>query len=972
MAVTRRDRRVLTTMRWGGTLLAAGALVALGVTLPPGTARASNPSAVDGGSSGYDQLTGIGTTPSFVTVPWTSGLRDSSNIPINSNTNGELNSNSDRQSTSGELSFMDSDFAGLTVTVSQTADIGHGGVTVSWTWNNSLNQAQGTYRATAIQADFLQMMECYGDSSSGPSPEDCEFGGSVAGITDSSSIENRGGSLCGAPVISVGPGVPPQGGGQGSAGCDPIEPSSGPSYSGDQSHCPDAGCSGGQYYVPFVPVDSSLGSPAYNPVDLGQYFNAVNTNEVQAATTSPNGQGEQQFETNTYVQAPALGCGEEEADGSTRGCWLVIVPRGTYEPNGYHLVNLNASANATNSIVTSPLSAANWAQRIQVHLSYATLPAFCTPGGKIDSPEMEGTPLITRVISSWQTALDQQSNCTRIYHETEVSEQQVTSDFTKPPSTDAEGLAFTTNPVGSDQIRQGNPAPQLPNIIYVPVAVAGMGFGFHIDEYSADPPAGTNYTFGYLTQAVKLTPQLVARAVSQVYRFDLPDYAPDADPPQFGGAFALKNPVDISSDPVFQQLNPEVEPYGASIPTAPVDTIDHSGLYQQVWNWIQADPANVAWLDGAQSNSAVTADPDYVSLQIGTDSNFDSMPRAYKAASCPPLGNSAGGTEKRCSTAVIPYSSTFDAASAQVLLGNPNSYNGDWNISNSDPEGNPGYWGKNGIEPPGQVFIWAVDNTPSLAAYGIVPAALCDDSGANCVSLSTQSVGAAVANAKPDSAGLLEVNPANPGAGAYPLTDIVYAAVRTDGTSQQLNDYADFLHFAVDQGQTEGQAAGDLPAGYLPLPPNLVQQANAAVTQLRAIASGQSTSGASASASASTPPSGSTPTSGGPATATTPAGSSTQSSTQASSTTPAATPNAATNPSASTSTPASAAPGSTPTGPVVEPPTAQLVAGTTPGAPVGPVHDVIVIVFIVGIAGAGGGLLLRNGRLPRWPGRSRQ
>ena len=64
-----------------------------------------------------------------------------------------------------------------------------------------------------------------------------------------------------------------------------------------------------------------------------------------------------------------------------------------------------------------------------------------------------------------------------------------------------------------------------------------------------------------------------------------------------------------------------------------------------------------------------------------------------------------------------------------------------------------------------------------------------------------------------------------------------------------------------------GPGGGNLPAGYLPLPSNLVTQADSVVTKLRQIASGQSTS---SRASTSTSPSGASPTPGGPATATTP------------------------------------------------------------------------------------------------------
>jgi hypothetical protein len=975
MAVTRRNSRALAIMRWGGTLVAVGALVALGVTTPPGTAKAANAvRPASGGGSGYDQLTGIGSTSSAVTVPWKSGLLNSNNTAINTNTNGERNSNSDRASTTGDYSFMDGDFSGLTVTVSQTQDIGHGGVTVSWTWKNSAGQPQGTIRGSGIQAYFLQMMECYGDSNSGPSPEDCEFGapglsgsGSGAGgnPTVVPSIEQRTGQLCAASVVpQVGMGIGSQQGSGPSSGCDPFEPAGGPSQPTDQAHidpCPQGGCSPGVYSIPFVPVDPSLGAPAYQDNDLSQYFNAFNTNEVQAATTAPDGTGEQQFETDTFVQAPGLGCGEQEANGQTQGCWLVIVPRGQYEPNGFQLNNFNSSAAAANEMVSSAISAGNWAQRIQVHLSYAPLPSFCQPGQKTDSPEMEGTPLITRAVQSWEVSLNQESNCARIFQQTEVSEQQVTSDFVT--AGDTSGLAFTTNPIGSDRKRQGTFLPPLPNIVYAPVAVAGMGFGFHIDEYDPLPPAGTNYTFGYLTTPVKLTPQLLARSLTQVYRTDLPDYAPSLAKPSPGPAWSVANPADIANDPVFEKLNPEVEPYGGANSIAPFDTQDHSALYQQIWNWVQGDSAATGWLDGTTKDPAVTADPDYVHLRIGKSPNFDSMPRAYSSAVCPTLQTDSG-PHSRCSPDQIPYVFSFDVASAAVVTANPLTYTSNWDPSVTAPDGSPGFWDKTGIEPPGRIFTWTVDDTPLLAGYGLIPADLCDDSGAGCVGLTTQSVAAAVANAKPDSAGLLQVNPASPGAGAYPLTDIIYAAVRTDEAPQLLNDYADFISYAANQGQSVGQSPGDLPAGYLPLPSKLVTQANAVVAKLRQIAGGQPTSPATPTTSVSSGP---TPTTGGPSTAA--PGSGSGSTTQpAAGTTPASTPNPTAGTSATTS---AASGGSTPTGPVIVPPTVQLAAGNTTGQPVGPVREVLVVVLIIGIAGAGGGILLRRGRMPRWRGRSR-
>ncbi len=62
------------------------------------------------------------------------------------------------------------------------------------------------------------------------------------------------------------------------------------------------------------------------------------------------------------------------------------------------------------------------------------------------------------------------------------------------------------------------------------------------------------------------------------------------------------------------------------------------------------------------------------------------------------------------------------------------------------------------------------------------------------------SVSAALSAATADSAGLLQVNPATAPAGAYPLVDVVYAAVPTDQSAAALTDYANFISYAVGPG----------------------------------------------------------------------------------------------------------------------------------------------------------------------------
>src|SRR5580692_2216247 len=218
-----RSRRSLLAAAWWGSALTA-ALALIGLVVISGVPG-------NGGlalrADTYNQMTGIGSTASAVTVNWTGGLLDSSNQPITSATDGtdggaELNPNADRAAGSGSpLSFMDSGFKSLQVTVSQTENIGQQGITVSWTGVKLTPPPQQGL------TNFMQMMECYGDSDSGPSPEDCLFGSdsaqgpaTLSGTTGDSYL--RSGSLCGTGGLgSTAPSTtdPPA-----PAACDPFEP----------------------------------------------------------------------------------------------------------------------------------------------------------------------------------------------------------------------------------------------------------------------------------------------------------------------------------------------------------------------------------------------------------------------------------------------------------------------------------------------------------------------------------------------------------------------------------------------------------------------------------------------------------------------------------------------------------------------------------------------------------------------------
>jgi hypothetical protein len=973
-----RHRRAWSRVQWGGALIAVAASLA---TLSlPGTARA------DTGTDNYDQMTGIGSTASAVNVTWTQGLLDDTNTAIS----GTQTTRTDQSS---PLWFMYKQFQNLSVSVSQTQNISNQGLTVSWSgFSPTVNTAGG------LQGNFMQLMECWGNASTGPTPEQCEYGAPGLGAhLPVGGINTRGGDLCATDTPSTtSPPASLDGTGP-SGGCDPQEPS-------DPTHtapCPGPNCNADGFYIPFDPVTGTSNSDLdYNDQDT-TYYSEYNTDEVQEAATNSAGGGQLQFETLTNTQAPGLGCGQEQSDGTAQGCWLVIVPRGTYEPNGYQ-INVNSASNSSIAYLdSSPLSATNWDMRIQIHLAFSPVGSFCPPGTL--ERQTFGTQLMARAMQSWELQLNQNSSCNRIFGYSAVPEATSTQNI---EADSGSGMAFTTIPIGSEAARDGDPPPtNLPTILYAPVAVAALGFGFNINLGSS----------GYITTPIKLTPLLLAKALTQSYREDLPDYysggiplgvtpTSTSDPGiDAGPAWSQPNPFNITEDPAFQTLNPGI-PATPAGPEAPLLTEDHSGLNQQVWNWVQSSSAAKTWLGGTPdaSDGNMAPDPDYESLDLGTNTNSDSFPRAY--STCLNLGNytPTGGSPKpvqKCSLDLLPYTNSYQTAAAAVLSGNDPDNNGQWDDLATAPDGSGGWWLSEGVEPLGQIFMWGLSDTPDLASYGEIPAELCNDAGTSCVGPSTTSVGNAVASATADSAGLLQVNPASPGSGGYPLTQIIYAAVPTNDGAAALSDYAALISYAVGQGQTTGTTPGDLPPGYLPLPSSLVTQAQSVVAQLQALASPSPSPSASTSSSSSSDESssgtGAQDDQGSTSSATTAASSTTSSSTTGSSTTgsstggstggttstPTPAPATNTTPAASSSTTPAGALGKLPSsgahpsvgatspgGPVISLPPAQAASGTTPDQPVGTIRWVLITLAVLGALFALAGALLRSGRIeiPMW------
>jgi len=523
-----------------------------------------------------------------------------------------------------------------------------------------------------------------------------------------------------------------------------------------------------------------------------------------------------------------------------------------------------------------------------------------------------GTELVADVIQSWQPALCANGGAVYSFAPTPDVTNAVQLSSSLPGSA---GLAFTTTPIEF--------AGTGPPVVYAPVAVTALAIGFHIDAPAADGRPQK-------LQHIKLSPILLGKALTQSYPSDVPGgntTVPD---------WARLAPTDVTVDRQWKQLNPSVSNgTGSGTSIAPLVTADQSADNGVVWSWVQSDPGARAWLRGQVDPNGMVVNPNYKPLHLGNPPASTNYPRAdptcFRPAIMPPEA-----PKDACLTTIdtSPYMNSLEDAAVHVQRNDAGAKGTTWDPAARAPNGTSGYWGKNEPLPAGHRFTWAITATSDAAKYGLQDVTLCYADGGGCVAPDSDSLRAAVDAAQPDSTGLLHVNPADPGVGGYPLTQVVYAAVRTNQDPDALRDDAKLLDYAAAAGQKPGVNLGELPPGYLPLPDALRTQTRAVADTLRADAAAQ--------------PNGNSP--GGPnggGGSTTPNGS--------------GAPNPASNQpgSGANQPPGSARPVTGPTASAGQVP-AELAAKATPGTDVGAARWALLAVLICGLVGALAGPLIRH------------
>lgn len=656
-------------------------------------------------------------------------------------------------------------YANLKVTVSQTAHLVNQVIKISW------KGATPTVSDTDYAADYLQIMQCWGDGASGPDPEQCQFGGSSA-----------------------------LGAGAGSQGAGAYTNTRQLTYGGlkDPAQQLPPPTPTGISYMPFHSVTGDVVTKG----NWNEFYDSNSTNEVPYARTGSDGTGEVYFEAQTSLEAPGLGCGAVPAGASDpatgRKCWLVVVPRGEQEVDG------GGYRSQPNGLLqSSPLTATNWQQRIVVPLSFEPIGNFCPIGA--DERSTLGDEPVSEAILRWQPALCQTGD-KAIYGYAQVTDDTARAKLVsgKP------GMVFLNRPVTGDQL----PADQHP--VYAPVTLSGLTFGFFVESRAGfNAPADVKARDGTRLTSLNLTPRLVAKLLTESYQDGNSRFAPSTQ----------NNPFNLARDPEFRKYNPGYADldFGGSLGDALVPEALSDAAWQ-LWNWVGQDPAAREFLDGTADNqgrygdasfSGMTVNPAYKGIQLPVTDYPKSDPFCQQFTDHPdnPL----------CVQDKHPYATDMHAAARAVARGDTLART-TW-----DNTAIPPAYKKNPAQPAGQRAVLAVTDTATANRYGLVTAKLQNAAGKFVAPTSTALLAGEAAMKPSGVMGVLRTDPRSTSAGAYPLTLLTYAATVPEKlTKKEGRDFAALLRFAVGSGQTPGVSAGTLPGGYAPLPKSLRGQTGAA------------------------------------------------------------------------------------------------------------------------------------------------
>ncbi|MCX5214899.1 hypothetical protein OG689_37535 [Kitasatospora sp. NBC_00240] len=655
------------------------------------------------------------------------------------------------------------EFADLEVTVTQTGHLVDQVIGLSWKGGRATSPSPMSFGQ-----NYLEVMQCWGDQAGGPDREQCQYGASKG--------DSRGGAYVASRQLNYGRTL-----------TDPAETIR-PATENQN------------VYAPFRPV----GGAAAETDGTSQYYDSQSTNEVPFAPTRADGTGQLYFEVQTGMEAPGLGCGQTPPDQpgpflEGRACWLVIVPRGDREVDGQPPIGDSAK------LQSSPLSTTNWAKRLVVPLHFEPVGLSC-PIGSTERPTT-GSEMAAETIWRWQPVLCRQAG--GIFSYTRTTDSLARGRLVQGDP----GLVYVGFPLARDSQAPGRTP------VYAPLALSGLAISFVVESqsYSLTPPE-TRQKDGQRIQELNLTPRLVAKLLTQSYRYAVNPGDPD---------IPAKNPLDLTSDPEFLALNPQFKSlyFPSRIPDLLLPTGD-SDAALLVWLWLLSDPEAVAFLAGEVSPTwGDSVNPAFLRNEIALPTSNYPKPDSY----CQAFPDDPTNRPAWCNLDSHPYANSMLEAARSTARGDT--------LSKSvwDSTTTPGSLKKGAAQAQGLRGVLALTTTAQAARYGLSTARLRNAEGEFVAPDNSSMLAMAQSGKVTGSSGVPVVLPSVKVAGGYPLTSITYAATvpsaldRASGAS-----YASLLRYATGDGQSPGVAAGQLAEGYVPLPESMRAETRAAAAAIEA------------------------------------------------------------------------------------------------------------------------------------------
>ena len=647
-------------------------------------------------------------------------------------------------------------FADLTVTVGKTANLGNEAVKVSWQWAGARPQDHATVSDTSWNYNYLQVFQCWGDSS-GPRREQCQFGASYSAqeigvnrrllpyMNLPSLPANNVFSRLVSPVTVLG-GADPR-------GTDPLE-------STDPLGYPVRNGKAGVVPMHAAPTKAfpkgELAAPGED-VSTARFFDIFTSNEVPLARTSADGAGQVFFEMQTIYESQFLGCGERLGSAAQtvgRPCWLVVVPRDSIDVTGGDVASLPPSEQTPSS---SPLALSNWQNRLQFPLAFDPVREACRIGG-VERPIM-GHESLSVAMTSWQPGLCA-SGQGFFYTGT-------TDDIARTAAVaDQPKLSVVTDPIAKVSVPAGR------ELVYAPIAVSGVSVSLFIErDYSPNRPPGTRLRNGTRVEGLRLTPRLVAKLLTQSYSQSV--WIRDGGPTYLRG-----NPLSLVDDPEFRQVNQSL--VGADA-VGDLDnqrdtlakltvTADSSDAVRLVWEWVLADPASREFLAGKPDQWGMVVNQYYRGLEhyeVEGRPRAD-IPRLDQSCIDVPI-DQIGTTKAVCALDAAPYAPSLDQAAALAARGQPQGFE-----SFVQDAVNPTVYKPARPVPQlvGRRALLVLTDTPSADLRGLVSASLRNADG-RYVAPTRDSLARALIGLSPtEIPGVQRVDPTGVRGSGYPLTRI--------------------------------------------------------------------------------------------------------------------------------------------------------------------------------------------------------